>query len=145
MGEWDGIPWRACRLTCLDKLEDSEKVLGVSCQGRKLGTSRLAGCLLFAEFTLEWSRPVVSALVNRQCTCDSKGFSTSGKITDIWLCVRLARNLEFIERTTHSLVCGGACAAGGSPPRRNFGCIAGTEKGGGQCVTRMCHERDGME
>lgn len=47
---------------------------------------------------------------------------------------------------THSLVCDGACAAGGLPPRRNFGCIPDIGKGGGQCATRMSDdEQDGME
>lgn len=47
--------------------------------------------------------------------------------------------------TTHSLVCDGACAAGALLPLRNFGCIPGIEKADGQCVTRMCHERDDLE
>lgn len=42
-----------CRLTCLDKLEDSENALGRGCQGKAKHIA--ARCLLVAEFTLEWS------------------------------------------------------------------------------------------
>lgn len=87
----------------------------------------------------------MSALVNRQCTRNSKSLSTSGEIAGIWLCVRLARSPGYIAKTTHSLVYGGACVAEALLPRRNSGCRLGTEKGGDRCVTRLYHERHGTQ